>query len=567
MNSNNKIACPLDCYDTCQAEIRDGKIKGSSEHKFTNSKLCANFAHLLNENRLEVSLYEGCEITLDESLGILSKKLKEANPLDVLYYKGSGNLGIMQSAPKVFFSKFGATFTKGSLCEGAGQEGIIQGRGSCVNPSDENLLNSDVIVVWGRNLSLTSAHMYDLIKDKIFITIDPIETKIAKKSDVFLQINPKTDHDLALLMTRLAYMDDMEDEESFSSYSSGADWFFDLAKSKPLLSYEKTTGVSLQKVMKAIELMKGKSIAFLVGLGVQKYYEGAQIMRTIDSFAAYIGAHNKKAGGLWYLGDSSYGYEKKLICKPKKEVDLISVDFSAYKLVFIQAANPVISAPNTKRLIQGLEKTFVVYFGTTYNDTCKYANLVIPSSNFLSKKDLRLSYGHDLKAISQEVEPKNFNTLSEYELTSFLNKEFSYEALLQEDEIIKYYSETIVEKEGIKNFEFIEELEIENLYEQKNDNNFYFITAKQRNTLNSQFKVDNHLYINSSNNFKQGAEILLKSSFGEAKFIIKHDDNVKDNCVLVYAGAKNANYLTPPTSDEVSCSAIFQDILVCIEVL
>lgn len=555
----------MDCFDTCQAELRDGKIKGSKEHKITNGKLCANFAYLLKEERCEKSLYKDKEISLEESLSILSKKLKETEASDVLYYKGSGNLGVMQGFPKSFFSEYGATFTKGSLCEGAGQEGLTQGRGFCINPSDENLLNSDVIVVWGRNLTVTSSHMYNLIKDKTFITIDPMKTKIAKKSDVFLQLNPKTDHDLALLMTRLAYMEDMEDEENFSSYSTGADWFFDLAKSKPLVSYEKTTGVSLQEVMKAVSLMKGKSVAFLLGLGAQKYYEGAQIMRTIDSFAAYIGAHNKDKGGLWYLGDSSYGYEKQFISKPKKEVDIVSVDFSSFKLVFIQGANPVVSAPNTKRLIEGLEKTFVVYFGTTYNDTCKYADLVIPSTNFLAKKDLRLSYGHDLKAISQIVEQKNENTISEYELAAYLRKEFLYEDLKSEDDILEYYEKTIINKPKIEAFKFIEELEIENLYEKKDVNNFYFITSKQANTLNSQFKVDNYLYINSCNKFEENKKVLLKSSHGQASFIIKYDDNVKSNCVLVYAGAKNANYLTPATSDEVSCSAIFQDILVSIE--
>lgn len=565
MNSNNKVACPLDCFDTCQARITDGNIKGSKEHFVTNGKLCVNFAHLLNEEKLETPQFNGKDISLKESLNILTDKLKTYDPSNVLYYKGSGNLGVMQSAPKNFFEKYGATFTKGSLCEGAGEEGLVLGRGRCVNPPLENLLNAEVIVVWGRNLTVTSPHMYNLIKDKTFITIDPVETKIAQKSDVFLQLNPKTDHELALLMTRFAYMDDMEDEDSFNEYSTGADWFFDLAKSKPLISYESITGVHLSMVVKAIDLMKDKKVAFLVGLGVQKYYEGAQIMRTIDSLAAYIGVHNKKAGGLWYLGDSSYGYENQFSTGSKKRVDIVSVDFSSYDMVFIQGANPVVSAPNTQRLIDGLKKTFVVYFGTTLNDTCEYADLVIPSSNFLSKKDVRISYGHDLKAVSDVVEQKHENTVSEYELTQFLNKTFSFEMLKNEDKIIDYYSNTDVNISSIEEFEFIEELEVENLYENKTADNYYFITAKQTNTLNSQFKVDNCIHIHSSCAFKDNDKVLLSSSYGKAHFIVKVNDCVKENCVLVYAGAKNANYVTPNISDEVAHSAIFQEILVSIE--
>ena len=54
------------------------------------------------------------------------------------------------------------------------------------------------------------------------------------------------------------------------------------------------------------------------------------------------------------------------------------MDFSFYDLVFIQGANPVVSAPNTQRVIDGLKKSFVVYFGTALNDTCEYADLIIP---------------------------------------------------------------------------------------------------------------------------------------------------------------------------------------------
>ena len=44
--------------------------------------------------------------------------------------------------------------------------------------------------------------------------------------------------------------------------------------------------LKLNKVVKFMELIKDKKVAIMLGLGVQKYYEGAQIIRTIDSFAA-----------------------------------------------------------------------------------------------------------------------------------------------------------------------------------------------------------------------------------------------------------------------------------------
>ncbi|QKF82884.1 molybdopterin-dependent oxidoreductase [Halarcobacter ebronensis] len=565
--SKNSIACPLDCYDTCEALYENGLIKGNKNHRVTNGKLCINFANLQNENFLKTAYYENKEITLEESLNILVEKLKNTKPENTLFYKGAGNLGIMQSITKIFFASYGSVLTKGSLCDEIGGYGLAKGRGKLVNPPIENLINSDVIIVWGRNFSVSSPHMYNLVKDKTFITIDPIKTDIAKKSSLHLQLNPKTDHELALLLTRFAYMEDMEDEEFIKNNSNNVEDFFDLAKEKPLLSYEKTTGISLTDITKFFELIKNKKVAILIGLGVQKYYEGAQIIRTIDSFAAYIGVHNKDYGGVWYLDESAAGYEKQIVSKPKKKIPLPEVDFSQFDLVFIQGANPVVSAPNTKRIVEGLKNSFVVYFGTTLNDTAKYANLIIPASNFLTKGDVRLSYGHNLKAVSNAVIEKEEGTISEYELASFLTKEFSFENLKAEEEILNYYKNTVPNKSHkMETFKFIEELEIENLYENKEENQYYFITAKRKRNLNSQFESDDKAYFNPSSGLKEKEMVKLFTDYGEAIFEVALSEDVKENCILTYAGNKKANYLTPFKKDEVADSATLQEVLVTIDI-
>ena len=567
LNNQNTIACPLDCFDTCEAVLIDGNIKGNKEHFVTKSKLCINFANLLKENFNEKSFIEKNEVPLNVALEELTKKLKNCEAKKVLYYKGAGNLGSIQSAPKSFFSKYGATLTNGSLCDGAGALGFELGRGKNVNPPLSNLIDSDIIIVWGRNLTVTSPHMYNLIKDKTFITIDPISTPIAKKSKIHFQINPKTDHELALLFTRFAYMEDLEDKNFIENHSKNSDDFFDLSKQRPLLSYEATTGISLSDVSKMFDLIKGKSISILLGIGPQKYYEGANIFRTIDSFAAFIGIHNKSKGGVWYLSDSSYGYEKKFPRNPKYQISLPEVDFSDFDVVFIQGANPVVSAPNTKRVIESLEKSFVVFFGTTLNETSKYANIIIPSTNFKAKKDVRLSYGHEYKAISNIVETPSLKTINEYDLTKYLFDKFAFSDLILEDEAFEYYKTYEKEDESfIDNFEFLDDLDIDNLYEEKKDDNYYLIFRKRVENLNSQFKSDDFLYINSENcPFKEGENIKVSTIYGTSNFIIKYDDDIKYGCIALYAGNKKANYLTTHKSDEQANSAIFQEVLVKLE--
>lgn len=566
MSLNNKVACPLDCYDACQAEIIEENIKGSKEHKTTNGKLCVNFANLLKEENLETAYFNNEKISLDESLNIFVEKLKSTTPAKTLFYKGSGNLGVMQSAPKNFFTQYGSTLTRGSLCDGGGGAGIEAGRGNVINPPLEKLLNADVIVVWGRNFTDTSSHLYNLVKDKTFVTIDPVSTEIAKKSKIHMQINPKTDYELALLFTRFAYMQDLEDKEFIEEFGNGADWFFDVARNRPVVSYEATTGVPLSQVNDFFDLIENKSVAIVLGLGVQKYFEGAQITRCIDSFAAYMGYHKKEAGGVWYLSDSNFGYKKQFEIKgTNKKVSIPKVNFGSYDLVFIQGANPVVSHPNTKKVIEELKDTFVVYFGTTYNDTCEYANLIIPSSSFLSKKDVRLSYGHEYKSISNIVKEKNPNTITEYELASFLIEQFGFEKLKDEDEIISYYENHKPNLEEFETFEFVEEVDIEPLYKEKTSDNFYLITAKHKNSLNSQFAKDDFVYLNSATNFNNGDIVNISSKYGNEQFEVKINDDIKENCAFFYAGNKKVNYLTPNEEDESSFSAMYQEVLIEIE--
>ena len=566
MNSNKKVACPMDCYDACQAQILDNNIKGSKENLVTNGKLCVNFANLLKVENIKSASVEGKNISLEESLNILVDKLKSTTPSKTLFYKGSGNLGVMQNSTKNFFTQYGSTLTRGSLCDGAGESGIEAGRENVINPPIEKLINADVVIVWGRNLTVTSSHLYNLIKDKTFVTIDPIKTEIAKQSKIHMQINPKTDYELALLFTRFAYMQDLENREFIDEFGNGADWFFDISKNRPVVSYEATTGVPLSQVNDFFDLIENKKVAILIGVGVQKYFEGAQIMRCIDSFAAFMGYHKQDAGGVWYLSNSSFGYKNQFEIKgTNKKVSIPKVDFGFYDVVFIQGANPVVSAPNTQKVIDGLKKSFVVYFGTTLNDTCEYADLIIPSTSFLAKKDVRLSYGHEFKAISQIVKEKDENSICEYDLTNFLLEAFDFDKLKDEDEIISYYENHKPDLEDFETFNFIEEVEIEPLYKEKKSDNFYFITAKNKNSLNSQFANDDFVYLHSSTNFSDNDEVTISSKFGRAKFVVKINDDIKTDCAFFYSGNKNANYLTSADEDESSFSAMYQEVLVEIE--
>ena len=519
-------ACPLDCFDACRVFYKDGICKPSNDY-ITNKNLCKLFGYLINEQNLT-------DKNLANTLQTFVKRLKKAiaNNEKILYYKGSGNMGVMNNITKKFFEQIKATFAVGSLCEASGEAGILLGRDAVVNPPIQTLKQCDIIVCWGRNFTKTSKHIYNLVKDKTFITIDPYCTDIAKQSKLFLQIVPKGDYILANLLQKA--LDD-----------------------KQITKQEcEELNITQDQLKKFIELTKNKKVAFMLGLGAQKYKQGASIFHTIEKFANNLGVF--KNGGVWYLSNSGYPYNSKIYTKITNTTPYPSVDFGSYDLVFIQGANPVISAPNSSKIRVDLEKTNVVFFGTTFNDTAKYANIIIPAKTFLQKDDVRLSYGHDEVTFCNKCEDTK-EAISEYELTNYLLKSFGFEQLLPQQEYFEDFKTIINQKPPINFKECkVEDVKLLDLEEDE----YYLLTSKHNNNLNSQFKSDQYAYIHPSIGLEDDQEVILSSSYGTIKIKTKNDSNIHKKAILIYAGNKQVNILTSNNISDLGNNAIFQDIKV-----
>ncbi len=84
-----------------------------------------------------------------------------------LLWRGSGNFGVMQEVTNLLFKEINGTTTKGSLCDGSGDAGILAGRGvnRLLPPSE--IKKSEVVVVWGKNVTVTASHsLCHILKEK-----------------------------------------------------------------------------------------------------------------------------------------------------------------------------------------------------------------------------------------------------------------------------------------------------------------------------------------------------------------------------------------------------------------
>lgn len=570
-----KTTCPLDCFDSCSVLVdENGKLRGDKEHPITKGYLCPNLNNFHKINRIQKSRFQGKDISLEEALDILKGKLQEASAKKVLYFKGSGNLASLQSITKKFFSSFGASIAKGSLCEEAGSAGINAGRGVDLVYSPLHVKKSEVVVLWGRNPSTTNSHILPALKGKKLVVIDPVKIPLANKAELFIQIKPRGDLYLALLLTRLAYMQELEDTNFIKNRSENFEFFIDFVNSHPIVSLEEKSGVSITQAHALLDLIAGKKVSFLLGTGLQRYSFGHSVLRAIDGFIAMMGFFGKEGSGAGYVADSSHGYVSLFSAK-KNAVVLPTVDFGLFDVVFIQGANPANQMPCTPKVKEGLQKAkCTVYFGLYENETSKLADLVIPAKTFLEKEDLKLAYGHNFVGHLPIVKQSDIG-MSEYDLCAFLNDAFGFEKLktskeyideivasnsFEEDGRIKSnadkvhpYSDKFYTPSG--KFEFFDEYDDDF----EDDGMFYLLAAKNNTSLNSQFQTDQYLYVPISLGLRDKMEVELSRGEFTCKYLVKVDERLRDDSLLLYSGNIHSNMLTPHKVSQEGDCAVIQD--------
>ncbi len=569
-------ACPLDCYDACRVRVdENGKLRGDKEHPITRGYLCPNLNHFHEYERLLTPRLHGKEVSMDEALAALIDALRQCKPNEVLYFRGSGNIGMMQRSTEHFFASYRAIGISGSLCDGAGAAGITEGRGKNYVLSPQMIEKSEVVIVWGRNPHTTHSHLLPFLEGKTLIVIDPVKTELAQKADLHIQIKPHGDLQLALMLSRFTMIEGSHDTDWLEEHAGDFEEYYELTQTVRIKATLDAIDVTLGQIGAILSMMQGKRTAILVGAGVQKYRDGADVLRAIDAFAALWGLFGKEGCGVSFLGDSTREIEMPFSTF-QKSVSKATVDFSKYNCVFVQCANPLSQMPDSNRVSRSFaEAGFKVYFGLYENETSTAADLVIPAKSFLEKNDFRSSYGDYTlqempRIICSEI------GISEYELARKLCEAFSL-PIESEEAYLAHFCGQIEMKEGVgyrknipdipyesgfeEEFVFLDEIDLSG----KDGEGFWLITAKHPKGLNSQFRRPEGVYLHPEAGFEEGEEVLLSTPFGEVRMKVHHDERVRSDSLLIYSGTCELNKLTPPWLSYEGENAVYQEHKIKVE--
>ncbi len=590
-------ACALDCYDACKIIVENGvtHIRGDSEHPVGNGALCTFLNKSIhNENRIKTPLLDGQEVSMDEAMNAVKEALEK--PLSLLW-RGSGNMGVMQEITNLIMERLNGTLTHGSLCDGAGDAGILEGRGINKVLPLEQIKEADTVVIWGRNVTVTNAHMIPFIEGKNIIVIDPVKTAIAKKADIHIQIQPRTDFYLAIMLARFVYMEDSQDTDWLEEFAPEYEDFYEFTQEyriRPILEY---LGTDLGELGNVLNYMRDKKVVFLVGTGVQKYTTGASTLHAIDSLASLLGLFGKEGTGVHYLGNSKLGFDNpfEVSCKT---VSKVVTKFSDFDTVLVQGGNPAESMPDSTRVCKELDEVEnLIYFGLYENETSRRAKIVIPAKNFFEKEDVRFSYGHQYVEKMSKIMNSDIG-ISEYDFTKYLFDAFNLEGLEKEENYINSWlkqceedeegnlispsSNTLPYKDGFGDegndeFEFIDEYDDDFINtksltkartSKKNkltDDRLWLLTPKTNKALNTQFKRDNKVQLHSVRGCRDGDKVKITSQYGSVILEVVNNDDIHQNCMVITSNTIGVNMLTPSIVSNEGENACYQEVKVEIE--
>lgn len=423
-----KSACPLNCWDSCgfTVTIEDGrisKIEGDKDHPITKGKICGR-GRLLegrtnNSSRLTQPLKkidgQFQPISWKQALDEIASKMKEVKEkygsTAVLHSHDYANSGLLINLDSRFFNCFGGvTELTGSICWGAGIEAQKWDFGDSYSHSPEDVLNSKHIVIWGRNVARTNMHLYEYLQEAkrngaTIIVIDPIYNATAKIADRYISIKPGMDSFLALGIMKEIVRLGLEDSDFIKHHSIGFEDVEELLSSiamDEILSYTEVE----EEVITALAHIYGNGpVMTYMGLGMQRYKNGGNTIRTIDALVAMSGNVGIAGGGANY-GNLQVGqsFDIAPLALPEKKTayrsftmmqqaeGILKAEEPPIKMVVVTCGNPVTQVPDTSKVKKAFESVDTVVVIEQYmTDTAQLADYVLPTTTSFEVEDVYYS--------------------------------------------------------------------------------------------------------------------------------------------------------------------------------
>jgi anaerobic selenocysteine-containing dehydrogenase len=429
--------CPLDCPDTCSWEVtvddagRAVDLRGLREHPFTRGALCGKVNHYLDAlyapDRLLHPLrrvgakgegrFERC--SWDEALDLTAAGILQAverhGPESVLPYFFAGSMGEVQSwrAGPRMFGALGASRLQTTICTAAVSAALRATHGASVGLDPEDLAHSKLILLWGTNPLATNVHQWRFVlsaraQGAHVVTIDPLRSATAERSDEHVALLPGTDAALALGLLRCVLDEGAADRAWLEAHTVGWPELEARLSEWPVERAAGVCGLPVETV-RALgrRLATTRPTGIRIGLGLQRHGGAAAAIRTVLAIPAVTGDWRHLGGGAASMTGGHFPLSglprvpgpdgvPRAINMSRIGHALTALDDPPVAAMVVFNTNPAASAPNQELVHRGLarEDLFVCVLEHRLTDTTRYADVVLPATMQTEHLDLVIPYGH-----------------------------------------------------------------------------------------------------------------------------------------------------------------------------
>jgi len=442
--------------------VQDGKCVGVEPYKrspINEGKLCPKgvtcWEPIHSPDRLTKPMIKKGdkfeEASWDEALDLIATKFKETSDkygpkslgFQVSCRTPNEDCYIMQKWARVAF-KTNNVDNCARICHGPSVAGLSLsfGSGAATNPFAD-VLNSDLIVMWGSNAieahPLAGRRVVQAKNKGIpVIVVDPRYSATARIADEWIRFNPSTHIALANSMMYWIIKEGLEDKEFIEKRTKG---FEDLKKTvEKYADAESIHGVPVDRVKDfARKYAKAKNAVIIYCLGITELTTGTDNVRSMGNLSMLTGNIGRPGVGVNPLrGQNNVqgacdmgaypnvysGYQKCELPEMRKKMEdawgvkdlpgwygatlteQINQAGDPIKAMYFLGLNPVVSYPDSNHVKRSLEKLdFMVVQDIFWNETCKYADVVLPGACFAEKDGTFTSGERRINRVRKAVNP------------------------------------------------------------------------------------------------------------------------------------------------------------------
>ena len=381
----------------------------------------------------------------------LQKAIDTHGPQSVapLNYAGPhGELGTC-SMDQRFFNELGATqLNRGPLCGGVAGMAYKSLFGSAPGMPPEQAAESDLIVIWGNNVTVSNLHlMREINKAKAkgakLVVIDPKRITAAAKADLHLPIYPGTDVVLAMALAAELERRDALDNDFIAQWTIGFDAYMQQARQYGLQDIEHICRISPAQFQQLADLYQtANRISSSAGVGAERTRNGGASIRAAYALQALTGNHGRLGAGV--IGKSGMRAPKtqgrlhqderiqantrtfNILDMGKKLLDKsMQIPLSA---VVIYNHNPVATHPDQSTMIKALEQEelFSVGIDLVMTDSLALCDVILPAASHFEFHDIYGAYGQNYVQRAEPVIPCVGKSLPNTEIFRRLSAKFGF---------------------------------------------------------------------------------------------------------------------------------------------